>query len=99
MIKTTTLREMFETAAASFYDVCQDSKNCPQSLSFLVEDMNNALAAIVQGDRKEIANLLSDGYAMMVVPNYNEEISELRVYDSDSKDPSVKMVFVGDEIY
>lgn len=94
-VKYVTLREMFEHVTASFYDVCRDAYdddiNCME-----INMLTDIQESIIKRDRAGIGQSLRDGFTSMMVPNFSENLNELRVLDDDTKE--VIMVFVGDEL-
>jgi hypothetical protein len=92
-VRVVSLTEMYRTFSASLFDVTNDLED--KNENGIVTDMLPILRALLVGDVKTIRQAFIDGFTMMLVPDFDEDIEEVRITDAQGV---VMMVVVGDEI-
>ena len=88
-IKEITLRELYDNLAASIFDIAYDGVIEPGDNYYF-----EVLSFIAYGNIQGIRGAFTDGNSFILVPDIQEGIEEVRIYDKDK----LLMVVVGDEI-
>lgn len=89
---TITLRRLYNAFANVAWDVVNDC----DSDEFMVGPMMEVLDALIRQDLQGIRQAFIDGYTTMLVPNWDEDITEVRIFSDLSLVPA--MVVCGEEL-
>jgi hypothetical protein len=86
------IKEMFDFNVQNSWDIIQCNKQDEPDYSGDIE--LEMITALIRKDVKTLRKLFQEGLTFCLIPNFNEEIEEIRIYDGEK----ILTVLVGDEI-
>ena len=86
------IKKMFDYTVQNSWDIVQCNKQDEPDYSGGIE--LEMITALIRKDVKILRELFQDGLTYYLIPDFNEEIEEIRIYDEDK----LLTVLVGDEI-
>jgi len=96
VIQTVKLEEMFYYIAKTFYDCMKEELAEDGDGGYACISFADIQAGILTRNRSKLAVAFDEGFTPMMIPDFDEDIKELRIIDEDTNE--CIMVFTRSEL-
>lgn len=96
MVNTVKLVDMFRFVNSTFYECMKEEFAEDENGGYASSYFDNIVKGILSRNRSLLADAFADGFTSMMVPDFNENIMELRIIDEDTHE--CIMVFTRHEL-